>query len=117
MPAKLVALYAAPFIGNEGVRHLQVLANAVTDSEASEADVSTITARTFVLRGDLDAWCTRVDAARLATAIPGAELRSVPMAGRLIPEDAPEALAALLASWAPPIRATDATRGLGETGD
>jgi pimeloyl-ACP methyl ester carboxylesterase len=103
MPARLVARYAAPFVGADGVRHLQALANAVTDSDASDLDLSRIAARTLVLRGEHDAWCSSTDASRLATAISGAELRAVPSAGRLIPEEAPDALAALLADWALPL--------------
>jgi pimeloyl-ACP methyl ester carboxylesterase len=103
MPARLVARYAAPFVGADGVRHLQALANAVTDSDASDLDLSRIAARTLVLRGEHDAWCGSTDASRLATAISGAELRAVPSAGRLIPEEAPDALAALLADWALPL--------------
>ncbi len=114
MPAKLVARYAAPYVGADGVRHLQGLANAVTDSDLDEVDLGRVTARTLVLRGAHDAWCTAADATRLATAICGAELRTVPMAGRLIPEDAPDALAALLAEWAAPLHDADAPRALGE---
>ncbi len=110
MPDKLVARYAAPFVGSEGVRHLQSLASAVTEDDAEELDLSRITARTLVLRGEQDAWCAPGDAARLATAIPGAELRTVPLAGRLIPEDAPEALASLLADWAPAVRTAGPAR-------
>ena len=104
MPDRLVARYAAPFVGPDGVRHLQSLANAITDDDAEELVVGRITARALVLRGERDAWCTPADAARLATAIPGAELRTIPLSGRLVPEDAPEALATLLADWAPPVR-------------
>jgi pimeloyl-ACP methyl ester carboxylesterase len=112
MPDKLVARYAAPFVGSDGVRHLQSLANAVTDDDAGDVDVSRISARTLVLRGEQDAWCASADAARLATAIPGAELRTIPHSGRLVPEDAPEALAGLLADWASPVGASDAVRTL-----
>lgn len=105
MPDKLVARYAAPFVGPDGVRHLQSLANAVTDDDAEDLDVGRVTARALVLRGERDIWCTPADAARLATAIPGAELRTVPLSGRLVPEESPEALACLLADWAPPVRA------------
>jgi pimeloyl-ACP methyl ester carboxylesterase len=104
MPAKLVARYAAPFVGADGVRHLQLLANAITDDDVEELDLGRIAARTLVLRGEQDAWCTSADATRLATAIPGAEVRAVPGAGRLVPEEAPETLAALLAEWAPPLQ-------------
>jgi pimeloyl-ACP methyl ester carboxylesterase len=105
MPAKLIARYAAPFVGADGVRHLQALANAITDGDADEAPPARVTARTLVLRGEQDAWCSSAEASRLATAIPEAEFRTVAEAGRLIPEDAPESLAALLAEWAPPVHA------------
>lgn len=112
MPARLVARYAAPFVGAEGLRHLQVLANAVSDDDLDDVELGGITARALVLRGEADAWCASADATRLATAIPGAELRTVPLAGRLIPEEAPAALAALLAEWAPPLRAGAAPESL-----
>jgi pimeloyl-ACP methyl ester carboxylesterase len=104
MPPRLVARYAAPFIGKDGVRHLQALANAIADDDVSELDMSAVTARTLVLRGDLDRWCSASNASGLATAIAGAELRAIPDAGRLLPEDAPGALAALLAEWIPVAR-------------
>ena len=106
MPEKLVTRYSAPFVGADGVRHLQALANAVSDDDMGDVDLSKVTARTLVLRGEQDAWCSPADATRLATAITGAELRTVPTAGRLVPEEAPDALAALLAEWAPAMRAT-----------
>ena len=107
MPAKLVARYAAPFVGADGVRHLQLLANAVTDADVEELDLGRIAARTLVLRGESDGWCAGADATRLATALRDAELRTVPAAGRLIPEEAPAALAALLAEWAPPLQESE----------
>lgn len=114
MPPKLVARYSAPFVGADGVRHLQVLANAVSDGDAADLDLSRITARALVLRGDHDAWCTQNDATRLATAIPAADLRTVAGAGRLIPEDAPDALSAMLAEWAPVARDAEAPSALHE---
>lgn len=110
MPVKLVTRYSAPFVGADGVRHLQALANAVSDDDMSDVDLGRITARTLVLRGDQDAWCTPGDATRLATAIKGAELRTVPGVGRLVPEEAPGALAELLAEWAPVVRAATPLR-------
>ena len=110
MPPKLVTRYAAPFVGADGVRHLQELANAVSDDDMESLDLAKVTARTLVLRGEKDAWCSASDATRLATAIRHAELRTVPSAGRLIPEDAPAALAALLAEWAPTLRRAERLR-------
>lgn len=103
MPEKLVARYAAPFVGADGVRHLQALANAVTDDDLEDVDLRRVEASTLVLRGEADAWCQASDATKLATAIPGAELRTMPLAGRLIPEDCPESLASTLAEWASPL--------------
>lgn len=110
MPVKLVTRYSAPFVGAEGVRHLQVLANAVSDDDMADVDLGRITARTLVLRGERDGWCSAEDATQLATAIQGAELRTIPTAGRLVPEEAASALAALLAEWAPPMRASSRPR-------
>ncbi|MHB1311609.1 MAG: alpha/beta fold hydrolase [Gemmatimonadaceae bacterium] len=104
MPAKLVTRYAAPFVGAEGVRHLQSLATAISDDDLEELDLRAITARTLVLRGEQDAWCSAADATRLATAIKGGEVRTLPGVGRLVPEEAPAALAAILAEWAPALR-------------
>lgn len=104
MPPKLVARYAAPFVGADGVRHLQGLANAVTDSDFDEVDIGRVATPTLVVRGEHDAWCAATDATRLASSLRAAELRTVPMAGRLIPEDAPDALAALLADWVAPAK-------------
>jgi pimeloyl-ACP methyl ester carboxylesterase len=104
MPPKLVTRYAAPFVGGDGVRHLQALDNAVTDDALDDISLAGIEARTLVLRGEKDAWCSSADATRTATAIRGAELRTVPGAGRLVPEEVPEALAALVAEWAPSVR-------------
>lgn len=110
MPAKLVTRYSAPFVGADGVRHLQALAGAVSDDDMGELDLAKVAARTLVLRGEQDTWCREGDATRLATAIRHAEYRSMPSAGRLIPEDTPEALGALLAEWAPAMRATEPLR-------
>ncbi|MEK6612359.1 MAG: alpha/beta hydrolase [Gemmatimonadota bacterium] len=110
MPAKLVTRYSAPFVGADGVRHLQALANAVSDDDMGDVDLARIIARTLVLRGEQDAWCSPGDATRLATAIKGAELRTVPTAGRLVPEESPNALAALLAEWAPAMRMAERFR-------
>lgn len=106
MPPKLITRYAAPFVGSDGIRHLQALANAATDDDLEDVDPKRIEARTLVLRGERDAWCSAGDATKIATAIPAAELRTVPLAGRLIPEDAPDALAATLAEWAAPVGAS-----------
>ncbi len=105
MPARLVARYAAPFVGADGVQHLQALASAISDDDIEELDLHAVAARTLVLRGAHDPWCTAANATRLATAISGGEVRTVAGAGRLIPEEAPVALAAVLAEWAPAMRA------------
>ncbi|MBM3908870.1 MAG: alpha/beta hydrolase [Gemmatimonadetes bacterium] len=110
MPARLVARYAAPFVGAAGVQHLQGLAAAVNDADAEDLDLARLSARTLVLRGEHDAWCSSADASRLAAAIRDADVREVPGAGRLVPEEAPETLAALLADWAVPVHGASAGR-------
>lgn len=109
MPPLLVARYAASYVGTDGVRHLQGLANALTDSDFDEVDLRQVASRSLVLRGEQDAWCSAVDATRVASALSDAELRTVPMAGRLIPEDAPDALASVLAEWVAPVHTTQVT--------
>jgi pimeloyl-ACP methyl ester carboxylesterase len=114
MPPKLITRYAAPFVGADGVRHLQSLANAIADDDIEELDLRAITARTLVLRGERDVWCSAADATRLATAIKGGEVRALPGVARLLPEEAPAALAAILAEWAPALRATTPLRRDGQ---
>jgi pimeloyl-ACP methyl ester carboxylesterase len=102
MPPALIGRYAAPFVGREGVRHLLQVERAVNDRSLEDVEWARITAPTLVVRGEADAWVAPDVAARLASRLVRGEHRRLADAGRLIPEDAPEALAELLRSWLEP---------------
>jgi pimeloyl-ACP methyl ester carboxylesterase len=99
MPPRLVARYLAPFVGTEGVIHLLALARALDPADLAELDLSAITAPTLIVRGDKDPWLDSTVAHRLHSAIPGSTLRQIPDVARLIPEEAPDELSALLATF------------------
>ena len=99
MSPALVGRYVAPFVGRDGVRHLLELARAVNDRALEGVGWMSVTAPTLVVRGDADGWALPTVSAALAARLASGELRRVPDAGRLVPEDAPEAMAALLTDW------------------
>jgi len=96
MPPRLLARYLAPFVGTDGVAHLYVLARALRRLELEEIALEEIQAPTLVIRSQFDEWLDDTVAERLAEAIPGGRLIRVPSAGRLLPEEQPEALAQLI---------------------
>src|SRR5690606_20689391 len=96
MPPRLLARYLAPFVGTDGVAHLYVLARALRRLELEEIALEEIQAPTLVIRSQFDEWLDDAVAERLAEAIPGGRLIRVPSAGRLLPEEQPEALAQLI---------------------
>jgi pimeloyl-ACP methyl ester carboxylesterase len=102
MPMALIGRYAAPFVGREGVRHLMQLERAVNDDSLESVEWEKIAAPTLVVRGEADAWVPPDVAARLASRLVRGEHRRLADAGRLIPEDAPEALVELLRNWIEP---------------
>ena len=100
MPEKLVARYLAPFVGVEGVPHLLDLARSLRVEEVEEIDLGAITAPTLIVWGEADPWLDRGVPAQLLRAIPGSRLERFPNVGRLVPEEAPYALAATIAAHA-----------------
>ncbi|HEU4630210.1 MAG TPA: alpha/beta hydrolase [Gemmatimonadaceae bacterium] len=96
MPDRLVARYLAPYVGRDGVRHLLTLARSLRAVEMEELDLEAVTAATLVVWGDRDRMLERGEADRLRRAIPAARLVRLPEVGRLVPEEAPEELTALL---------------------
>jgi pimeloyl-ACP methyl ester carboxylesterase len=96
MPDRLVARYLAPYVGRDGIRHLLTLARSIRPAEMEEVEPETITAPTLVVWGDRDRFLERTTADRLARSIPGARVHHLPDVGRLVPEEAPEELAALV---------------------
>ncbi len=99
MPEALVARYVAPFVGREGVHHLLELARAINGRALDHVEWATIGAPTLVVRGDADGWIGPSVSAALASRLGAGEFRRVPGAGRLVPEDAPVAMAELLTDW------------------
>ena len=102
MPPALIGRYAAPFVGRDGVRHLMQIERAVNDQALADVTWEKIAAPVLVVRGDSDSWVAPDVAATLASRLPRAEHRRMAGAARLVPEDAPAALAELLRGWIGP---------------
>lgn len=96
MPMKLVARYLAPYVGNEGVTHLLALAAALDERDLETLPLGEIACPTLVVRGEEDRWLDDGLAERLHLSIRDSRIVRLPGVGRLVPEDAPEMLAALL---------------------
>src|SRR5438128_1991046 len=56
MPDKLVARYLAPYVGEEGLEHLLLLARSVDDEDMADADLALLPHPTMILWGDQDPW-------------------------------------------------------------
>jgi pimeloyl-ACP methyl ester carboxylesterase len=100
MPDRLVARYLAPYVGRDGMRHLLTLARSIRASDLEELELDAVTAATLVVWGERDRFLDVWDGERLAGAIPKARLERLPDVGRLVPEEAPDELAALLHAFA-----------------
>ena len=100
MPDNLVARYLAPYVGEEGLNHLLLLARSVDDEDMDDADFSRLKHPTLIVWGDQDPWATPKLADRLAEAIPGSRVVHLPGVGRLVPEEAPDTLSSLLLEFA-----------------
>jgi len=102
MPPILIGRYLAPFVGQEGVTHLLALARAVRDIDLDDLDLTQVRADTMIVRGEKDAWVGAGVAQRLSSEIPHCRVVTLPEVGRLVPEEAPEELADLIASFVSP---------------
>ena len=96
MPDRLVARYLAPYVGEEGLEHLLLLARSIDDEDMKDAELGALSQPTLVVWGDRDAWVGPKFADRLIDVIPGSRLVRLPGSGRLVPEEAPETVSALL---------------------
>src|ERR1019366_8523109 len=101
-PPALVGRYAARFVGRDGVRHLMQVERAINDQALADVSWEKIAAPVLVVRGDSDSWVAPDVAATLASRLPRAEHRRMSGVARLVPEDAPAALAELLREWIGP---------------
>jgi pimeloyl-ACP methyl ester carboxylesterase len=96
MPARLVARYLAPYVGQDGVNHLLALARDVRADDLDDIDPSAVRVPSLVIRGESDVWLDGDVAGRLAASMPNGQLIRLPGVGRLVPEEAPEQLVTLL---------------------
>ncbi|HYD54009.1 MAG TPA: alpha/beta hydrolase [Gemmatimonadaceae bacterium] len=96
MPDALVARYLAPYVGREGVNHLLALARAVDEEDMEGVELNTIPQPVLMVWGELDPWVEGAFADRLSDVLPDCRLVRLPGVGRLVPEEAPEALAGLM---------------------
>ncbi len=96
MPDRLVARYLAPFVGDEGVSHLLALGRSVDEEDLEDVELGQLEQPSLIVWGDRDAWVGPELADRLADTIPGSRLVRLPGVGRLVPEEAPDALATLI---------------------
>ena len=107
MNERLIARYAAPFVGSDGVAHLLMLARAMEVENVDQIDLAAVTSDTLLVSGDADAWSEPGSVPRLARRLSAAATRieNAPNVGHLVAEDAPALLARLLLDWfsAPPV--------------
>ncbi|MCU0633988.1 MAG: alpha/beta hydrolase [Gemmatimonadaceae bacterium] len=96
IPRRLAARYAAPYVGRDGLQHLLLLARALETAPDEPLAIERVRAPVTVVRGSADRLCTAEAAEQLARRFAHAELATIEGAGRLIPEEAPGPLAALL---------------------
>ena len=96
MPDQLVARYLAPYVGEEGLNHLLLLARSVDDEDMEVDELRQLPQSALIVWGDQDPWVGPKFADRLADLIPGARVVHLPGVGRLVPEEAPETLVTLL---------------------
>lgn len=102
MPPALVGRYLAPFIGQEGVTHLLALARAVRPTDVEDLDLTQVRAHTLVVRGEKDAWVDAALSRKLSSEIVDCRIVTLPESARLVPEEAPDELAQLIASFVSP---------------
>jgi pimeloyl-ACP methyl ester carboxylesterase len=113
MPPMLVGRYLAPFVGQEGVTHLLALARAVREIDLDDLDLRQVRAHTLIVRGDKDEWVSGGLSQRLASEVPDGRVVTLPGVARLVPEEAPDELAEIIAAFVSPQtnRATEETVG------
>ena len=92
MPPRLAGRYLAPYIGREGLNHLQTLARAIEDDELDDLVLQDIHHPTVVVRGNRDRQCDQRTAEGFARDLPAGRYAEMGNVGRLIPEEAPAAL-------------------------
>lgn len=91
----------APWLGEAGqpAFYRQIAQADQRYTDQVQERYGTIDIPVLVFWGEEDAWIPVAKARELASAIPGAQLRILPEAGHLVPEDAPAELVAALLSF------------------
>ncbi|MBV6522374.1 MAG: Haloalkane dehalogenase [Gemmatimonadaceae bacterium] len=97
----LVGRYLAPYIGRDGLDHLQTLARAIEDDDLDDLVLSEVRQPALIIRGTRDRFFDAAAAVALRTSLPGGAVTEIPEAGRLVPEEAPVVLAQLLLAGVP----------------
>ena len=100
MPSRLVARYLATYVGKEGVRQLLNLARALREDDAPEIDFARLRVPTLFVWGDADLALDASSVERTLTAIRNSRLLRLTGVGRLVPEEAADALAEAIAEFA-----------------
>lgn len=102
LPPETREIYAAPWRGDAGKRafYRQIAQMDHKFTDPLEAQLSTVRAPLQLLWGRQDAWIPIKIGRRLAKGL-GVDLIEIPEAGHLVQEDAPEAILAALARFAP----------------
>lgn len=92
MTDEVVQGYLEPWAGPNGQQRWidQVTSIDHEDMREVVARLDRIAAETMVLWGANDTWLAPATGRRLAAAIPGARMRTIPGAGHFLPEDCPE---------------------------
>jgi pimeloyl-ACP methyl ester carboxylesterase len=101
MSDRLIARYLAPYVGSDGVGQLLQLAGAVELQEEEQPSIRDVRAPTLLVHGAADRWTTPAIVGSFPLRLPRTTttIETMPGVGRLIAEDAPEALTALLRGW------------------
>jgi pimeloyl-ACP methyl ester carboxylesterase len=100
MPPLLVGRYLAPYLGRDGANHLLALAGALEDDELDDLKLRNVRQSALVVRGTRDRWCTKAVAEAYAERLAQARYHHVEEVGRLVPEEAPAELSAVIAAFA-----------------
>ncbi len=100
MPDALVARYLAPYVGQEGLEHLYLLARSIDEEDMDDIDLTQLDLPTLIVWGDQDRFVPPKFADKLSDTIPGSRLTRLATAGRLVPEEAPDALASMILDFA-----------------
>lgn len=99
MPSVLVGRYLAPYLGRDGANHLLALAGSLEEDQVDDLVLEEVRTPTLVVRGTRDRWCTKGVAEGFVESLPNARYEHVDEVGRLVPEEAPEELVALICGF------------------